>query len=191
MPFALLDTLYSQILEQAFHDFSPKENGWEDRRSILHTFLCTAERTSTSVVADLLFTCTDIVEKLLSNLHAVLYCGEHGQVLTYHKSFSDFILDQGRSGNFWCDQAMRHRVLANACFRRMKDGLRFNIANIPSSFVLDADDPILEDAVKKNIPPVLSYSCRNWSYHLSAVASIILDDLHGSISDFLRLRALF
>ena len=30
MPFALLNTFYSQILEQSFHDFSPKENGWED-----------------------------------------------------------------------------------------------------------------------------------------------------------------
>jgi hypothetical protein len=173
-PFTLLDTLYSQILEQAFRDFSPEENGWEDRRSILHTFLCTAERTSTSVVADLLFTSdyTDVAEKLLSDLHAVLYC-EHGRVLTYHKSFSDFILDEDRSGNFWCNQAMHHRLLADACFRWMKDGLRFNIANIPSSFVLDVDNPMLEDAVEKNIPPVLNYSCRNWSYHLSAAASII------------------
>ena len=80
---------------------------------------------------------------------------------------------------------------ATACFRCMKDGLRFNIANIPSSFVLDIDNHTLADTVKANIPPVLEYSCRNWSYHLSAVASIILDDLHGSISDFLRLRALF
>ena len=189
--FTSLDTLYSQILEGAFRDFSPEENGWEVRRSILHTFLCTAERTSTSVVADLLFTYTEVAEKLLSNLHAVLYCGEHGQVLTYHKSFSDFILDRDRSGNFWCDQAMHHRVLANACFKCMKDGLRFNIANIPSSFVLDVDDPMLEDAVKKNIPPVLNYSCRNWSYHLLAVTSIIPDDLYGSILDFLKLRALF
>jgi hypothetical protein len=190
-PFTLLDTLYSQILDRAFRDFSPKEKGWEVRRSILHTFLCTAERTSTSVVADLLFISEDVAKKLLSNLHAVLYCGEHGQVLTYHKSFSDFILDQGRSGNFWCNQAMHHRLLADACFRWMKDGLRFNIANIASSFVLDVDNPMLEDAVEKNIPPVLSYSSRNWSYHLSAAASIIPNGLHDSISDFLRLRALF
>jgi hypothetical protein len=190
-PFTLLDTLYSQILDGAFRDFRPKENGWEVRRSILHTFLCTAERTSTSVVADLLFISDDVAEKLLSNLHAVLYCGEHGQVLTYHKSFSDFILDQGRSGNFWCNQAMHHQVLANACFRWMKDGLRFNIANIPSSFVLDVDDLILQDTVEKNIPPVLNYSCRNWSYHVSSAASIIPDGLHDSISYFLQLRALF
>jgi hypothetical protein len=86
---------------------------------------------------------------------------------------------------------MHHRLLVNACFRCMKDGLRFNIANIPSSFVLDVDNPMLEDAIEKNIPPVLSYSSRNWSYHLSATASIIPDGLHDSISDFLRLHALF
>ena len=189
MPFALLDRLYSQILEQAFRDFNPKENGWKDRLSILHTFLCTAERTSTSVVADLLFTSdyTDVAENLFLDLHAVLYC-ENGRVLTYHKSFSDFILNQDRSGKFWCNQAMHHLVLTDACFRCMKDGLRFNIANIPSSFVLDVDNPMLADAVKENIPPVLSYSSRNWSYHLSATTSI---SLYDSISEFLQVRALF
>jgi hypothetical protein len=190
-PFTRLDRLYSQILDGAFRDFSPKEKAWEVRRRILHTFLCTAERTSTSVVADLLFTSEDVAQNLLSNLHAVLYCGKDDQVLIHHKSFSDFIFDQGRSDNFWCNQAMHHRDLANACFRYMKDGLCFNIAEIPSSFVLDVVDPMLEDAVKKNIPPVLDYSCRNWSYHLSAVAPIIQDNLHNSISDFLQLHALF
>ena len=187
----LLDTLYFQILDEAFRDFSPKEKGWEVRLSILHTFLCTARRTSTSVVADLLFTSdyTDVAEKLLSDLHAVLY-RKHGRVLAYHKYFSNFIFDQDCSGNFWCNQAIHHRLLADACFRCMKDGLRFNIANIPSSFVLDVDNPMLADAVEENIPPVLEYSCLNWSYHVSAAASIIPDGLHGSISEFLQLRAL-
>ena len=192
MALTLLDTLYSQILDEAFHNFSPNEKGWVIRLSILHTFLCTAERTSTSVVADLLFTSdyTDVAEKLLLDLDTVLY-RQHGRVLAYHKSFSDFIFDEDRSGIFWCNQAMHHRVLADACFRCMKDGLRFNTANIPSSFVLDVDNPMLADAVKENIPPVLQYSCQNWSYHVSAAALIILDGLHYSISEFLERRALF
>ena len=191
MLFTLLDTLYSQILDEAFRDFSPNEKGWEIRCSILHTFLCTAERTSTSVVADLLFTSdyTDVAEKLLLDLDTVLY-RQHGRVLAYHKSFSDFIFDEDRSGIFWCNRAMHHRVLADACFRCMKDGLRFNIANIRSSSVFDVD-PMLADAVKENIHPVLEYSCHNWSYHVSAAAWIIPDALHNSISDFLKLRALF
>ncbi|PPQ85584.1 hypothetical protein CVT25_000026, partial [Psilocybe cyanescens] len=192
MPFTLLDTLYSQILNEAFREFIPEENRWKDRCSILHTFLCTAERTSTSVIANLLFTSdyTDVAEKLLSDLHAVLY-REDGLVLAYHKSFSDFIFAEARSGNFWCDQAKHHRLLAESCFRSMRDGLRFNIADISPSFVLDVDNPRLVDAVKENIPLVLSYSSRNWSYHLSAAASTISDGLHNRISDFLQLRALF
>ena len=188
----LLDTLYSQILDEAFRDFSPKEKGWEVRLSILHTFLCTANRASTSVVADFLFTSdyNDVADKLLSDLHAVLY-RKHGRVQAYHKSFSDFIFDQNRSGIFWCNQPMHHRLLADACFRCMKDGLRFNISSIPSSFVLDVDNPMFADAVRENIHPVLEYSCRNWSYHVSAAASIIRDGLRDSISDFLKLPALF
>ena len=55
----------------------------------------------------------------------------------------------------------------------------------------DVDNPMLADAVEENIFPVLKYSCRNWSYHVSATASIIPDGLHGSVSEFLKLCALF
>jgi len=190
--FTLLDTLYLQVLRHAFREFIPKTAKWFARLRILHTFLCTADRTSTSVIADLLFTSdyTDVAETLLSYLHAVLYT-EDGQVLAYHKSFSDFIFDQARSDDFWCDQGTHHRLLTDSCFRIMKGGLRFNIANISSSFTLDANNSTLADAVKTNIPPVLSYSCRNWGYHLSSSASTTPDHLHDTLSYFLEIRALF
>ena len=190
--FTLLDTLYLQVLRQAFREFIPQTLKWVVRLRILHTFLCTADRTSTSVIADLLFTSdyTDVAEKLLLYLHAVLYT-EAGRVLAYHRSFSDFIFDRSRSDDFWCDQAMHHRLLTDSCFRIMKDGLRFNIANISSSFILDENNPTLADAVKTNIPPVLSYSCRNWGYHLSFAESTTPDHLHDTLSDFLEIRALF
>ena len=190
--FKLLDTLYLQILRQAFRDFRPKTQKWVDRLRILHTFLCTADRTSTSVIADLLFTSdyTDVAEKLLSDLHAVLYT-EDGRVLAYHKSFSDFIFDRARSEDFWCDQTTHHRLLTDCCFRIMTVGLRFNIANISSSFIMDKNNSELADAIKTNIPPVLSYSCRNWSYHLSTTTVTTPDRLHDTLSDFLKIRALF
>ena len=73
----------------------------------------------------------------------------------------------------------------------MKLGLRFNIANIPSSFVLDSDNSILSDAVKQNIQPFLSYSCRNWDYHLCAVETRDMAPLCKTLSEFLKLRILF
>jgi hypothetical protein len=190
--FTLLDTLYLQVLRQAFCMFTPQTPKWADRLRILHTFLCTADRTSTSVIADLLFTSdyTDVAEKLLSYLHAVLYT-EDGRVLAYHKSFSDFLFDQARSDIFWCNQATHHRLLTDSCFRIMKNQLRFNLANISSSFMLDKDNPTLSDSVKMNIPPVLDYSCRNWGYHLSSAASATPDHLRNTLADFLEIRALF
>ena len=192
MSFTLLDTLYLQVLRQAFREFIPKTLKWVDRLRILHTFLCTVERTSTSVIADLLFTSdyTDVAEKLLSHLHAVLYT-EDGRVLAYHKSFSDFLFDPARSDVFWCNQATHHRLLTDSCFRIMKNQLRFNIANISSSFMLDKDNPTLADGVKTNIPPVLGYSCRNWGYHLSSTTLATPDHLHDTLTDFLEIRTLF
>jgi len=71
------------------------------------------------------------------------------------------------------------------------DGLKFNIANITSSFVLDRDNSALPNAVRQNITPVLSYSCQNWDYHLSAVAATDSDTLRRTLSKFLQLRVLF
>jgi hypothetical protein len=189
--FILLDELYLQVLRKAFHDFTPESSKWMDRLRILHTFLSTFEPTSTSVVSHLLFSSdyTDVTGKLFSDLHAVLYT-EDGRVLAYHKSFSDFLFDKRRSTEFWCDPATHHRRLTDSCFRIMV-GLRFNIADIPSSFIFDHDNPTLAGKVKDGILPVLSYSCRNWDLHLSATKSIPSDPLYETLLEFLQLRALF
>ena len=189
----LLDGLYHQVLLDAHQRF--KSRHYLD---ILHTFLCTAERTSTSLVAELLllsnktnpaFSHAEIVDGVLMSLHAVLYT-ENDKILSYHKSFTDFMFDQKRAKKFWCDQAKHSRLLTNSCFRIM-DGLKFNIANIESSFLFDRDNSTLPNAVKQNITPVLSYSCRNWDYHLSATASTESGALRDNLSKFLQLRVLF
>jgi hypothetical protein len=182
----LLDSLYHQILLDACRRF--KSRYYLD---ILHTFLCSAERTSTSLVAELLFppVPTAIADGVLKSLHAVLY-SQNDKVFSYHKSFPDFIFDRARSGNFWCDKAAHHRRLTDSCFRVM-ERLRFNIANIPSSFVFDRDNHALAGEVERNIPPVLRYSCRNWDHHLSAMKSTPCDPLHETLSEFLKLRTLF
>jgi hypothetical protein len=181
-----LDSLYHQILLDARSHFKSRYY-----LTILHTFLCTAEPTSTSLVAELLLPpgSTEIADGVLKSIHAVLYT-QNDKVFSYHKSFPDFIFDLARSGEFWCDKATHHRRLTDSCFRVM-EGLRFNIANIPSSFVFDRDNHALAGEVERNIPPVLRYSCRNWDHHLSATTSIPCDPLLETLSEFLQLRGLF
>jgi hypothetical protein len=198
----LLDELYTQILSDAFRGF--EEDILSHRLRILYTFLCTAERSSTSLVTSLLADDLDsdtasgaenaiddnsITDDVLRRFYAVLYT-DHDRVFWYHKSFPDFLFDQARSKEFWCKKEEHHRYLTNSCFHIMQTGLRFNIANIPSSFILDRDNASLSEAVKQNIPPVLSYSCQNWNYHLSG-AGAALTDLDALLSEFLELRVLF
>jgi hypothetical protein len=133
---------------------------------------------------------TGIAYDVLQCLHAVLYT-ENNKVLWYHKSFTDFLFDENRSREFWCNQAEHHRLLTNSCFWVMKEGLRFNITSIPSSFILDHDNTTLPGVVEREIPPILSYACRHWHNHLSFTASTASDPLHSILSEFLQLHILF
>ncbi|KAF8148071.1 WD40-repeat-containing domain protein [Crassisporium funariophilum] len=200
-PAALLNQLYSRILEDAFSNLGNKMEGnqFDVRISLLYTFLCAREPLSTSSAASLIFeedpdpnfSYNKIAKDVACRLHSVLYVRADEAVLPYHKSFPDFIFDLTRSGRFWCDKSKHQRHMTDSCFRVMQQGLRFNIANIPSSFIFDRDNDMLAGEVKGNIPPVLSYSCQNWDYHLSSTALSPDDPLHTILSEFLQLRALF
>ena len=96
-----------------------------------------------------------------------------------------------RAKEFWCDTPQFHLLLAKSCFHAMESGLKFNIAKIESSFLLDRDNPGLPDAVRQNIPPVLRYSCQNWVSHASAVTLADSNKLADALTKFLELRVLF
>ena len=73
----------------------------------------------------------------------------------------------------------------------MNSCLKFNIANIPSSFVFDSDNISLKDEVAKNISPCLAYSCQNWSHHLSSMEVTTSEAFPHILSDFLKVQVLF
>ncbi|RXW21691.1 hypothetical protein EST38_g4166 [Candolleomyces aberdarensis] len=197
----LLDALYLQILSDAFSDL--ESDVFSTRLQVLHTVLCTTEPISASIVTKLVcddseetdpsFSFTEVADEVLSRLHAVLYTDAEQNILSYHKSFPDFISDQHRSKEYWCDSGAHHRHLTESCFRIMNAVLKFNIANISSSFIFDSEDHELSSRVKQNIPPASNYSSRNWSHHLSVMASYTDPDdpILGTLADFLQLRVIF
>ena len=196
----LVDELYRWIMYDAFSNFSGK--GLVRRLDILYTFLCTAERTSTSIVAALVPDGDEETAKaVLDELHAVLYT-QGDQVFWYHASFPDFIFTQARSNfhidnkdfTFSCNIPAHHSLLGQSCFRIMKSGLRFNIGNIKSSFLFDRDIDELSEKVNQNISAVLKYSSRFWTHHLPSLPSsqlINTDNLCYCISEFLQISVLF
>jgi hypothetical protein len=190
----LIDALYRQIMVDAFSKF--KDEFLTCRLRILYTFLCTAERTSTSIAAALVAEGDDDVALAVAeDLHAVLYT-QGDRVYWYHTSFPDFIFDRARSNfdnfAFWCNEPAHHNLLGESCFRVMKSGLRFNMGDIKSSFLFDSDNTeTLSEKVNNNISAVLTYATRHWTHHLPSPQLINTDDLLFCISEFLQIRVLF
>ena len=198
-----VDSLYEQILWAAFSDLDD-DDMFRTRLNILHTILCTQERVSTSVAAALHPNSGDIREVadvIVKDLHAVLYLKD-GCVFWYHASFPDFIFTQARSKftspsnhviDMSCDKASYHALLTESCFNVMmsSSGLRFNICQLPSSFLLDSQVPDLALRVKENISDVLRYCSCYWSQHLVQAAEDKLNVLFGYIVQFLNEHVLF
>ena len=195
----LIDELYQQILRDAFSGLD--DDLFNSRLRILHTFLCTFERTSTSLAAALLSESDEIAVAVLNELYAVLHCKDD-QVLWYHASFPDFIFRQtetrltfeldGRRISMSIDEAHHHALLTKCCFNIMKS-LCFNIGDIASSFILDAEDTELTKRIDTNIKAVLRYASRYWAHHLAQTdkTNADVEDLGDCITDFLRIRILF
>ena len=85
-----------------------------------------------------------------------------------HASFYDFLTDTARSKKFFIDVSSVERDLAFASLGVMKQGLRFNICSLESSYLPNSAVHDLDKRVKDSIPAELAYSCRFWGTHVRA-----------------------
>jgi hypothetical protein len=114
----------------------------------------------------------DAVSDVVQSLHSVLYIKAH-RVYAYHKSFLDFMFDMTRFANqglavICCPPPDIQFHLAASCFRLM-ESLRFNMCDLPSSFLDDSEVDGLSTVVESNISTSLMYACRHWAAHLSKI----------------------
>ncbi len=119
-----------------------------------------------------------MLKTICSGLSSVL---DSTDILQFnHQSFVDFLVDprecppefqitarpRPEEGQHLIDTYLR-RKLIDACLRTVSTKLRFNICGLESSMLFNAEVPDIEEKVKENIPPRLSYSCCFWADHLS------------------------
>jgi hypothetical protein len=91
----LLDRLYKQILWTAFSDL--EEEQFRPRLRILYAILSIPSALSVQTIAQLDSAFSEnLVEIVVSNLHAVLYI-QGNKIYSYHSSFPDFFFDSKRS----------------------------------------------------------------------------------------------
>ncbi|KAJ1304056.1 hypothetical protein OPQ81_008464 [Rhizoctonia solani] len=186
-----IDDLYSAILTAALKNEKLEVDETRRIQLVLWTVVCLRE----SVDIDTLTALVGMGEKkqilaALKPIRSVVCVSETtGLVSTLHVSFPDYIFSRERANGFFCDKEAHHLVLAARCFRIMSTGLRFNICNLASSFILDSAIPDLDKKLSKNISATLSYACQYWGDHftLAQASQKIGEDL----SEFLSHRLLF
>ncbi|KAE9394077.1 hypothetical protein BT96DRAFT_886762, partial [Gymnopus androsaceus JB14] len=83
-----------------------------------------------------------------------------------HTSIRDFLLDGKRSREFAINLVEGHTILAVGSLKIMMEKLHFNMCNLKSSYVPNANLP---SEVVKVITPELSYACCFWHLHLEAI----------------------
>lgn len=167
----LVDHLYEDILASWLSPMS--EDDQVVAISILQTIVCAEEPVLVSDISHLLGEHErplELVQDYIQSLHSVLYLSNDRAYL-YHKSFVDFMFDSTRftdmklAGRI-CPTAECQFQLALSCFQVM-ELLRFNICELPSSYLNDSEVPGLADCVSQNISSVLRYTCRHWATHMS------------------------
>ncbi|KAJ7711411.1 WD40 repeat-like protein [Mycena olivaceomarginata] len=197
---SLIDHLYEDILCQYFCGRNMTELHQKSSLSVLHTVLCAQEPIQVSEIPQLWANLNmeeDEVSEVVQSLHSVLYI-KACRVYSYHKSFLDFMFDATRFADpklamICCPPRDMEFRLAASCFRLM-ESLRFNICNLPSSFLNDSEVDGLSTDIKSNISSSLVYACRHWAAHLLKIptgAQDIRQDIIDKMQDWLYGRVLF
>ena len=161
-----LDEMYSLVLSAAL---DPNECTSEEicmTKRILGAIIAIRDPLHVSDLARLLVVAADDIWENTDRIRAVVNVppsGEDGVVSTFHASFVDFLIISGRAPeNMMITLPAVHRDLANGCLQVMNSGLRFNIADCKTSYLLNSQQTLA------TIPGLLKYASLHWAHHIDA-----------------------
>ena len=186
-----LDSLYMSILQAAFLGNDLNDDAMV--RSVLSAVVLIANPLPPSDIATLLRFKCDVVWRILELIQSLLALPEdpNHPIQTFHKSFTDFIIDPTRciDTRFYISPTY-HTKLVLCCFELMDELLEKNMCSLPDH-VLNSEVEDLQKRVEESgIRGTLEYACRWWYKHL-IVAKDHTADIVPTLSHFLEEKFLF
>ncbi|QRW05940.1 Vegetative incompatibility protein HET-E-1 [Ceratobasidium sp. AG-Ba] len=137
-----IDMLYTTILKSAFDNAELDDLERREMTDVLGAIICIGEPLTVDALAGLLGyqNGKTVLNSLRPLLSVVQVTSETQLVTTLHESFPDFLLDQSRSGKYYCNASYYHQHLAQKCLYLFKVlNPPFNICNLQSSYLLDVE----------------------------------------------------
>jgi hypothetical protein len=179
-------SLYSWILNTSFPD--PSEDFLQSFYSLVGGIILTKAPLTTTSVLHLFSIKGSILEYICNGLQSVM---DSQDILRInHQSFVDFLLDPNKCPpKFIIERKRESRNLTFACLNTMGNNLRFNICDLDTSYLRNAEVADLESRVEGLISPHLSYSCRFWASYLLETA--FDDEIFTLLQKFMLSQFLF
>ncbi|KAG8792167.1 hypothetical protein FRC12_006935 [Ceratobasidium sp. 428] len=185
------DTTYEAILDAILDEDFHKEEELSEIKLVLHTVMCARVPFTVGALASFLAELPDFglaipLESALQALHPVLQISWMDGLLTpRYKSLRGYMLDQGRSGKYYCNatQDTLH------CFNIIQSSSpSYNICDLPSSYLRDSAVPGVDGKVNSTISHHLLRACRRWGAYIER--SQPSEELFGALYEFLSSRLL-
>ncbi|KAJ6566194.1 WD40-repeat-containing domain protein [Mycena capillaripes] len=174
-PLTDLDDLYNRIVNEAISLPATGDLRARDSRDramqIVGTILSLFEPLDPDGLAALLDMGVDTIRRTLLPLSAVIHVPDAtgSTIRIIHLSFREFmtstILD--RRSDLLCGTGHQQRSIALNLIRILQNELKFNICELPTSYLRNVDMPNIQWRLATYIPCHLRYSCRYWADHLT------------------------
>ena len=180
-----IDSLYNEVMRQAFH-FELQPDEVSARRETLSTVIFLLIPLSLDAITALSGMDGLEARVALAPFRSVIHVAtaDTSPVTIFHASFPDFIVDPSRcEKHFRLDPFEGHRSLAVQCLRCLNQFFKHIVRNLGTNMLLS---PIHE---LNAVPEALRYSCLHWASHLAyALAGILsnsaLNEIRDLVSDF-------
>ena len=194
-----VDQLYIKVLEHAFHNVHNDDiQFYTHLRFILGTVLLIFNPLSIKGLSELLkrHLTSPFILNTICSLHSVLLIPANMEdpVLTFHKSFPDFLTDPNRCKNkqFFVEPMVHHAEILLSCLDLMQERLEKNICGLDDyAFLSEVGD--LSDRQKDHIGDALGYACCFWTKHLlkTTGSGPVVEEVQRAIDKFFTTHLLF
>ena len=190
-----INALYTQILEQAFHDIGVDDEGFYNHfRSVVGAVLLILNPLPIKILSNLLG--VPNISTMLRSLHSLLLIPNSPAepIRVFHKSFPDFLTDPKRCKDerFTIDPPTHHQEILLLCLNLMREGLKRNICNLDERATL-SEIKDLPARREMYIGGALEYACQFWTRHLVEIPcnGHDVEEVYKAINDFFTTQLLY
>ncbi|KIJ22405.1 hypothetical protein M422DRAFT_83772, partial [Sphaerobolus stellatus SS14] len=178
-----LDDLYMRILQGIYRNLDKDEQ--DLLQNVLWTIIMAKQPMDQLSIEELINAPICSLWWVKQALRPVLAEQNNDHLLqSCHKSFTDFMLEQERSGEFAVKEELHGLYLANTCLQLMNTKLKFNILGLSRGY-FNRDIANLREQISVSIPWSLQHACKYWSeYYPASNPTVKSKDLTQNLEIF-------